>query len=253
MPRLARKKSTTGIYHVMLRGIDKRDIFLDNEDKLKFLNNLKSAKEQAKFQILGYCLMDNHVHLLIKESEEIGASIKRLTVGYVGWHNKKYERTGHLFQNRFLSETVENERYLLTVIRYTHQNPLKANMVSDIEKYKYSSFDQYYMYYNGQPSIIDAEFIKYYFKTFEEFKRYMNESNEDECMEYKVNNNYNDATIKEILDKKYNLRKLIEVPNNEKKHIINEIYNNENISIRRLSRITGISKTIIEKAIKKDN
>ena len=62
MPRLARKKSTTGIYHVMLRGIDKRDIFLDNEDKLKFLNNLKSAKEQALFQILGYCLMDNHVH-----------------------------------------------------------------------------------------------------------------------------------------------------------------------------------------------
>ena len=252
MPRLARKKSITGIYHVMLRGIDQRDIFLDDIDKIKFLSNLKNAKEQGNFKLYGYCLMDNHVHLLIKEAEEIGTSIKRATVGYVGWHNKKYQRTGHLFQNRFSSETVDNEKYLLTVIRYIHQNPVKAKMVSNIEQYNYSSFQQYYLYYNEQPSIIDAELIQYYFKTFEEFRRYMEEDNDDACMEYKVTNNYNDATFKEILDNKYGLKKLMKSSMDEKKRIINDIYNNENISIRRLSRITGISKTIIEKAIKKD-
>jgi REP element-mobilizing transposase RayT len=63
MPRLARKKSVTGIYHIMLRGIDKRDIFLENEDKIKFLYSLKNAKKQGNFKLYGYCLMDNHIHL----------------------------------------------------------------------------------------------------------------------------------------------------------------------------------------------
>lgn len=84
-------------------------------------------------------------------------------------------------------------------------------MVDNIEKYKYSSFDQYYMYFNEQSSIIDTELIQHYFKTFEDFRNYMNESNDDECMEYKVINNYNDATFKEILDDKYNLERLSEV------------------------------------------
>lgn len=118
MARQARKRSNTGIYHVMLRGIDKRDIFLDGEDREKFIENIIKAKEVGNFEIYGYCLMDNHVHLLIKEDEEIGTNIKRITVGYVGWHNNKYERTGHLFQNRYKSEPVETESYLIIVLRY---------------------------------------------------------------------------------------------------------------------------------------
>lgn len=79
MPRSARQKSITGIYHIMLRGIDKRDIFLENEDKMKFLESINKAKETGKFELYGYCLMDNHIHMLIKESEEIGTSVKRIT------------------------------------------------------------------------------------------------------------------------------------------------------------------------------
>ena len=99
MARQSRIKSETGIYHILLRGIDKRDIFLDDEDREKIIRNIEQAKDKGGFLIHGYCLMTNHVHLLIKEEEEeIGKSIKRITVGYVGWHNQKYERTGHLFQ-----------------------------------------------------------------------------------------------------------------------------------------------------------
>ncbi len=136
MPRKAREKSETGIYHVMIRGIDRREVFLEDEDKIKFINNLEKAKRTGEFELCGYCLMDNHIHLLIKEKEDIGTSIKRITVGYVGWHNRKYERTGHLFQNRYLSECINTESYLITVLRYIHQNPVKAKMVESVEEYQ---------------------------------------------------------------------------------------------------------------------
>ena len=113
MPRRAREKSITGIYHIMLRGIDKRDVFLDDEDRMQFIENIIKAKQVGKFELYGYCLMDNHIHMLINEGEPIGITVKRITVGYVGWHNRKYERTGHLFQNRYTSEPVETESYLL--------------------------------------------------------------------------------------------------------------------------------------------
>lgn len=102
LPRNAREKSSTGIYHIMLRGIDKRNLFFDDEDRARFIENLIKAREKGKYENLGYCLMDNHIHLLLKESEDIGTSMKRITVSYVGWNNRKYERTGHLFQNRYL-------------------------------------------------------------------------------------------------------------------------------------------------------
>lgn len=79
--------------------------------------------------------VDNHVRLLIKEGEEIGESMKRITVGYVQWHNSKYARTGHLFQNRYKSEVVETESYFLSVLRYIHQNLPKANIEKHIDQY----------------------------------------------------------------------------------------------------------------------
>jgi len=123
MARQARKRSSAGVYHVMLRGIDGRDIFIEHEDYCIFIEKLVSAKSNGGFKLYGYCLMDNHVHLLMEEGEEIGTSIKRITVGYVQWHNNKYARTGHLFQNRYNSEVVETEDYLITVLRYTQQSP----------------------------------------------------------------------------------------------------------------------------------
>jgi len=241
MPRQARVKSITGIYHIMLRGIDKRDIFLDNEDKLKFLESIEKAKEKGKFNVLGFCLMDNHVHMLLKEYEEIGTSIKRITVGYVGWHNKKHDRTGHLFQNRYMSEPVNTEEYLVTVLRYIHQNPVKARIVTSVKDYKWSSYGFYYLFYNGQKTIIDGTLIENYFGTFEEFSRYMNTVNDDECLEAKT-----------VITDKYKVINLPELPFDKKKAIIKDIYIMENTSIRQLSRVFGMGKSIVEKVLKKD-
>jgi REP element-mobilizing transposase RayT len=251
MARQLRKRSTTGIYHVMLRGIDRRDIFLDDEDKSKFMEALVRAKEIGKFELYGYCLMDNHVHLLIKEHEDIGASVKRITVGYVGWHNKKHERTGHLFQNRYASEPVETESYLITVLRYIHQNPVKARIVGEAKDYLWSSYKQYILAYQQQNGYVDVYLIKTYFEELEDFIQFMNELNGDECLEFTVNK-LSDADLVEFIHKEYSVNNLPELSIEERNRIIKDIYSRTGASIRQLGRIMGLGKTIIERAVKQD-
>ena len=129
MARQARKKSNSGIYHIILRGINRQQIFEDGEDYSKFLRILEECKAISKFEIFAYCLMNNHIHLLLKEVKEpIEQVMKRITTRFVYWYNIKYQRSGHLFQDRFKSEPVESDEYFLTVIRYIHQKPVKAGL-----------------------------------------------------------------------------------------------------------------------------
>ncbi|MGV8147276.1 MAG: transposase [Alkaliphilus sp.] len=121
MPRQKRKISEIGIYHIMIRGINRQMIFEDDEDYCKFLEVLKTTKEKSEFEIYGYCLMGNHVHLLLREGKEsLSKVMQRICSCFVYWYNSKYDRYGHLFQERFKSEVVENEAYLITVLRYIH-------------------------------------------------------------------------------------------------------------------------------------
>ena len=105
MPRTARRRSGTGIYHIMMRGINRQRIFEDDEDNRMFLQFLLKYKNQCGYKILAYCLMGNHIHLLMKEGDEpLEIVFKRMGAGFVNWYNVKYQRTGHLFQGRFKSE-----------------------------------------------------------------------------------------------------------------------------------------------------
>lgn len=141
MPRSVREKSETGIYHVMLRGINQQIIINEDEDFEKFLDVLKDCKAVSGFELYAYCLMNNHIHLLLKvQKEELSLIFKRIGVRYVCWYNWKYSRHGHLFQDRFKSEPVNDEKYLLTVLRYIHQKPLKAGLAKEIDTYQYSSY-----------------------------------------------------------------------------------------------------------------
>ncbi len=110
MPRKVRRKTKTGIYHVMLRGINRESIFENENDKSRFISIVSECRESENFRIFGYCLMNNHTHLLIQEGEDdISTVVKRISSSYVYWYNKKYKRVGHLFQERFKSECVEDE------------------------------------------------------------------------------------------------------------------------------------------------
>ena len=153
MPRTSREISGTGIYHVMLCGINKQDIFDDEDDFLHFIQILHSLVDRHDEQgaclppyctIYAYCLMSNHVHLLIREKEgAISETVKRVGVAYARYFNKKYERTGHLFQDRFASEPVNSIEYFMTLMRYIHQNPVKAHIVKTVEDYAWSSWAEF--------------------------------------------------------------------------------------------------------------
>ena len=90
---------------------------------------LKECKEISGFEMYAFCLMTNHVHLLLRETDEpLEVVFKRIGSRYAYWYNNKYQRIGHLFQDRFKSENVEDDAYFLTVLRYIIQNPMKAGM-----------------------------------------------------------------------------------------------------------------------------
>ena len=132
LPRIAREKSRSGIYHVMLRGINKQNIFEEAEDYKKMMDLLRQRKEAGGITLYGYCLMSNHIHLLLREEKEpLNIEMKRIGSKYAIWFNTKYQRIGHLFQDRFKSEAVEDEPYFLTVLRYIHYNPVKAGLVDN--------------------------------------------------------------------------------------------------------------------------
>jgi len=155
MPRGSRIKSESGIYHIMLRGINRQIIFEDEEDNEKFIEIIKEYKELCGYKIYGYCLMGNHIHMIIKEEkEEIAQIMKRIAGKYVYWYNTKYQRTGHLFQDRFKSEPIETEKYFFTVLRYVHQNPVKAKLTQEIGEYKYSSYNEYVT----SQDVVDTEY-----------------------------------------------------------------------------------------------
>ncbi|MCR5533971.1 MAG: transposase [Bacteroidaceae bacterium] len=153
MPRQPRLYSGTGIYHVMLRGINHQNIFEDKEDYYQFLSTLDKMRimydDEGLPSIINctyyaFCLMSNHIHLLIREREEtIGDTIKRIAGSYAYYYNRKYGRDGHLFKERFKSEPVNDLAYFTILMRYIHQNPMKAGIVTNVSDYEYSSWAEY--------------------------------------------------------------------------------------------------------------
>ena len=140
MPRKAREVSETGMYHILLRGIDKKKIFLDEEDKRKFIDIMFKKRDRGNFKLYAYCIMDDHVHLVINMIQgRLSSDIKGINIGFVFYFNKKYGKAGHLFYDRFKSETIKNERQLLAAIRFVHNNPVKENISKEAGEYEWSS------------------------------------------------------------------------------------------------------------------
>lgn len=153
MSRQSRETSLTGIYHVMLRGINRQNIFLDREDYWKFVKILYqqvNPKDEigkplpSRCVVYAYCLMPNHLHLLIRNhTESIGSVVKSIGIAYAAYFNKRYERVGHLFQDRFKSEPVNDMNYFLTLIRYIHQNPVAGGLAKCVRDYPWSSWIEF--------------------------------------------------------------------------------------------------------------
>ena len=144
MSRTSRIKSKYGFYHVILRGINHSLIFNDDADYQYFLNLIKKYSAENNCGILAYAFLGNHLHLLIKDNDDtLSRFMGQTASAYAGYFNQRHERSGNLFQDRFGSENIENDTYLLTVLRYIHQNPMKACITPKLE-YKWSSYNQYF-------------------------------------------------------------------------------------------------------------
>lgn len=156
MPRKARTISSSGIYHVILRSVNQQIIFEEDSDYLKFLYILSDCKKKYDFDLYAYCLMSNHIHLLLKDpSHRLSSFFQSLESRFARWYNQKYNRFGHLFQERFHSRPVEDNQYFFNALLYIHNNPVKENMCRFITEYRWSSANAYY---SRQNNLINTEF-----------------------------------------------------------------------------------------------
>ncbi len=135
MPRKARLDVPGALHHIMVRGINKANIFDDDEDKTKFLDRLGQNLIEGKSSVYAWALMDNHVHILFKSGKEgISTVMRKLLTWYAQYFNRKHRRTGHLFENRYKSILCDEDNYLLALIRYIHLNPIRAKIVTTLEQ-----------------------------------------------------------------------------------------------------------------------
>jgi putative transposase len=258
MPRRARVKSRSGVYHIMLRGANRQEIFHDDEDCLKFLDILHIYKIKAEVEIYSWCLMGNHIHLLIKEgSEDISASMKRIGVSYVSYYNWKYRTSGHLFQDRFKSENVENIQYLLTVVRYIHQNPLKAGIVKRMDEWRWSSCREYYGTHHEGRKLLDPNFIIGMFSgdnilAKERFIEFNEKINQDQCLDHHMNDRrLTDEEAREVIKNLLNGFEIAHVkslPRLQRNEILKKTKEIKGLSQRQTARILGVSRTLISMA-----
>ena len=247
MPRQARKKSETGIYHIMLRGINQQQIFEDSEDYSKFLQVLKDCKAISEFEIYAYCLMGNHIHLLIQEIKEpIEQIMKRIATRFVYWYNIKYQRVGHLFQDRFKSEPVEDDAYFLTVLRYIHQNPIKAGICKKPQDYQHSSYNEFL----GITYLINRDFV-FDMIDKEQFIVFNNEKTFDKCLDIEDNPliKVTDEQAQRIIEKYSKCRNVAEFQNLDIKSRDKYLkkFKENGLSIRQISRLTGVSFNVVRK------
>lgn len=245
MSRMARQISQSGLYHIVFRGVNRQHIFEEEADYIKLKEILMNLKMDMGFEIYVYCFMTNHVHILLKEKEmgDISQIMKRLLTKYARWYNIKYKRSGALIANRYKSQPVEVDEYFLSVVRYIHQNPLKACMIKELSDYKWSSYNEYV---HRESGLADKEFVLEMIngtKEFEEFHEKMEENIFIVDDKVKIT----DDGIRRNIIKKYGIEPNIigGMDKQKRNEILGEL--KESYSIRQLERVTGVSRGVIHK------
>jgi REP element-mobilizing transposase RayT len=159
-------------YHIYNRGADRNCIFFERENYLYLLRKLKHYSQKYNISVIAYCLMPNHYHFLLRQDGDtpINIPVAYLFNGYSKAINKKFNKSGTLFEGPFKAIEVEDKNYLMELCRYIHRNPADDELVKDILEWEFSNYHEWIGKRNG--SLFDKEFIKKYFhkeKSYEEF------------------------------------------------------------------------------------
>lgn len=256
MPRQARILNEKNVYHVMLRGNNREKIFIDNEDKQRIIETIRLKKKDREFFLYAYCVMDNHIHLVIREGEDsLSRIVKRIGVSYAYYFNKKYNRIGHVFQGRFKSENIEDDKYLLCAIRYVHRNPVKAGLGS-FDEYPWSSYKEFM---DKKTDLVESNEIFGMISNnkvdgLKEFVQFHQESCNETFLEL-VDEKEIDATnvqqlIAEFLQKNKIEKSQLKSAQNKKfrEELINLIIKKSNLSLRGIAEELCLNREMVRKA-----
>ena len=246
MPRAARRKSESGYYHVMLRGIGRQILFEDEEDNERFLTTLQRYRQELGFELVAYCLMENHVHLLLHDDRDrLDLIMKKIAGSYAYYFNRKYDRSGHLFQDRYGSETIEDDAYLLTVIRYIHRNPEKAG-IAGAGDYRWSSYGAYLK----QSAEVDNARALELIGGPARFESFMASAEEGSCLDIHEKAAMRDEAAREWICARYGISSGTQLQQWEKQERDAALKESKaaGMSIRQLERLTGINRGVIQKA-----
>ena len=144
MSRQARSDLKTNLFHIMVQGINKSYIFNNSIDIKYYIKLLYELNNQHNIQIIAYCVMNNHTHILIKceNIDEMSKYMKRVNVKFSRYYNKKHNRVGYVFRDRFKSQGIYSEKHMYNCIRYIYENPVKAGMCKKPEEYPYSNYNR---------------------------------------------------------------------------------------------------------------
>lgn len=257
MARVPRTKSSTGYYHVILRGNNRSTLFFDNQDRLKFLEYLIKQKDKNLIEINAYCLMGNHVHILLQDTgNNLTAAMRSLCTSFALYINKKHQRTGHVFDNRYRSEAIDDDGYLFAALRYIHQNPVKAGICKKVEEYRWSS-DKYYRNTN------DAKFVSTKILDFinkdksvavNSYCRLMQVAEMEKFLDI-PDDPLTDSEIKETIEYELSKAGISNIKDDRAKaklaDLVLSLHKNNGISIRKIASSLGVSKGFVQYLMKK--
>lgn len=245
MSRQARQLSDSGYLHLIVRGIGKQLLFEDREDYTFFLWALRRFCTETGVRVLAYCLMENHVHLLVYDSAGCTPQLmKKIGVTYARYFNRKYERSGHLFQDRYRSEAIEDESYLLTVFRYILNNPQKAGL-GPASGYEWSSYAQY----GDANAFVDTTLLRDLIGDQEQYTAFLAAEHDDDCMEYEPprrDDAWAKAVIRQCLEGESGT--VLQSCDRAKRDAVLRQLKRKGLSVRQLERLTGINRGVIQKA-----
>lgn len=250
MPRKTRMIQLSKYYHIMCQGINKEYIFEKDLYKEKYLKIITEKSKKLNINIISYCVMNNHVHLIINSDKisNISKFMQRVNTTYSIFYNKKNERVGYVFRDRFLSRGIDDLRDLFVCIRYIHYNPIKADIVTRLQDYKYSSYNEFF----EKSRIINEIVIREMFDTETNFRDYFNRIHED-----KNGAKYNTVEREKIYEYIKDVEKVYKINRTEiwenkwlLKTVVQEARKRTNVSIRELAEILNVSKSTINNYLK---
>lgn len=250
MPRMARKNLENGFFHIMVQGIKKEKVFYKGEYREKYIELMKFFKEKQKVEIISYCVMNNHVHIIIytEDVNELTMYMQKLNTTYAIHYNKAENRVGYVFRNRFESKQIYNQDYLTKCIKYVHMNPVKAGITKTEGEYKYSSYNDYI---NKKGIVTDELLEKIFSSKYNYLKEFFKIEYDEELFEELEKEELTEEKIKEQVNQFIKKEEITLEELKTDKRLIKKLYNTMKLkpTKAKLGECIGLSRTRISKIL----